>query len=54
MCTHMHTYIIDRNMFVFVSAFVLQVHYVVYPACLPWYGSLVAFLNIAYNTAARK
>eukprot|EP00611_Tribonema_gayanum_P015468 TRINITY_DN27317_c0_g1_i1.p1 TRINITY_DN27317_c0_g1~~TRINITY_DN27317_c0_g1_i1.p1 ORF type:complete len:621 (+),score=222.98 TRINITY_DN27317_c0_g1_i1:239-2101(+) len=32
----------------------LKVHYVVYPRCLPWYGSLVAFLNVAYNTLARK
>lgn len=32
----------------------LKVHYVVYPACVPIYGQLVAFLNAGYNTLARK
>jgi protein-S-isoprenylcysteine O-methyltransferase Ste14 len=31
----------------------LKVHYVVYPASMPWYGDLLAFLTTCYNTIAR-
>ena len=31
-----------------------QVHYVVYPKALRWYGALYAWLNVTYDVWARK